>query len=437
MDSGSDGRGLRAATLRSAVKSAGALIATTLVSTLVVGCAVVLGFDGPILLAGPEAAAPEGGATSDAGIVAVGKWSSLPLPPRTFGGRDGHTAVWTGTSMILWGGETALGSANDGAAFDPTTGTWSTLPPAPIGPRSNHAAIWTGREMIVWGGADFFRERFFVDGASYDPVTATWTVLPAPPPSFRARFSAAAVWSTTTGELIVWSGSTATLLESAEDGAAYKPETKSWRLIRRAPVEGRSSTAAVWSGRRLIFLGGTVCASNVALYCSDGASYDPVDDRWTVLPPPPRGMLNGPTEHIAVTVAAPGGEAAVFWGGLQNGIYPSVYSAKGAVFDEATESWTELATPSLDDFARAPRGLPSTFATGSRFFVWGGVDSVSVLDDGALYDVSTGAWSQVAKGNLTGRQNATVVWTGSSAIFWGGSGAAVGVYLDDGAIFTP
>ena len=407
-------------------------VAIAMGPTLILGCAVVLGFDGPIVLAGADGG-PDAAAPSDARVLGVGSWSPLPAPPRTMGGREGHTAVWTGKTMIVWGGETALGSTNNGGAFDPAIGTWSSLPQAPVAGRSGHAAVWSGREMIVWGGADFFRDRVFADGASYDPSTGTWLKLPPAP--IRARSDAAAVWSTTTSELIVWSGSAATLLEAAEDGAAYKPDTKTWRLITPAPVEGRNGAAAIWSGTKLTFFGGTTCASNIALYCSDGASYDPVTDRWAVLPPPPRGMLNGPSEHVGA--AGPGTGSAVFWGGLQNGISPRVYSSQGAVFDEATQSWTALSAPSPDALERAPRGQPSTVAAGSRLFVWGGVDSLSVLDDGALYDFSTGAWIPTSKGSLSGRQNATVVWTGSSAILWGGSGAAVGVYLDDGAIFTP
>ena len=37
--------------------------------------------------------------------------------------------------------------------------------------RSLHTAIWTGSEMIIWGGSN---GGFFNDGARYDPAADTW-----------------------------------------------------------------------------------------------------------------------------------------------------------------------------------------------------------------------------------------------------------------------
>jgi hypothetical protein len=78
--------------------------------------------------------------------------------------RKAHSAVWTGTSMIIFGGITGgfpktsvnpLGwhNVDDGASYDPATDTWSPLIPGGTpGARAFHKAWWTGSEMIVWGG---------------------------------------------------------------------------------------------------------------------------------------------------------------------------------------------------------------------------------------------------------------------------------------------
>src|SRR5437588_10171953 len=65
--------------------------------------------------------------------------------------RYGHTAVWTGNQMIVWGGN----ALNTGGRYDPGTNTWLTtsVTNAPTG-RYTHTSIWTGTEMIVWGGND-------------------------------------------------------------------------------------------------------------------------------------------------------------------------------------------------------------------------------------------------------------------------------------------
>ena len=70
-----------------------------------------------------------------------------------------HTAIWTGSEMIVWGGYYQEPAATDryvntGGRYNPSTDIWiatSTIN-APDG-RDSHAAIWSGIEMIVWGGA--------------------------------------------------------------------------------------------------------------------------------------------------------------------------------------------------------------------------------------------------------------------------------------------
>src|SRR5262245_7099876 len=59
-----------------------------------------------------------------------------------------HTAVWTGTNMIVWGG----GFMNSGGRYYPDVNRWvaTSTTNAPSA-RSSHTAIWTGSEMIVWG----------------------------------------------------------------------------------------------------------------------------------------------------------------------------------------------------------------------------------------------------------------------------------------------
>jgi len=68
-----------------------------------------------------------------------------------------HTAVWTGTEMIVWGGyykDSTDHPLNTGGRYDPTADNWTTtsIVNAPAA-RSGHTAVWTDSEMIVWGGA--------------------------------------------------------------------------------------------------------------------------------------------------------------------------------------------------------------------------------------------------------------------------------------------
>jgi hypothetical protein len=70
-------------------------------------------------------------------------------------GRAFQTAVWTGSQMVVWGGGNPGAGAefNTGGRYDPATDTWtptSTIN-APSA-RDDHTAVWTGSVMVVWGG---------------------------------------------------------------------------------------------------------------------------------------------------------------------------------------------------------------------------------------------------------------------------------------------
>src|SRR5438046_5936345 len=66
--------------------------------------------------------------------------------------RHDHTAVWTGSEMIVWGGS----NLNTGGRNNPGTDSWTATSTtnAPTA-RHGHTAVWTDSEMIVWRGIDF------------------------------------------------------------------------------------------------------------------------------------------------------------------------------------------------------------------------------------------------------------------------------------------
>jgi N-acetylneuraminic acid mutarotase len=87
-------------------------------------------------------------------------------------GRANFTAIWTGTEMIIWGGDN---SGESGARYSPATDSWIAMPNSSR--RQRHSAVWTGNEMIVWGGDDPNAYSILSAGASYDPKLNTWTAL--------------------------------------------------------------------------------------------------------------------------------------------------------------------------------------------------------------------------------------------------------------------
>ncbi|MGH9443379.1 MAG: Kelch repeat-containing protein, partial [Thermoanaerobaculia bacterium] len=141
------------------------------------------------------------------GALAAESWTSTATSGAPVG-RFNHCAVWTGSRMIVWGGDsgnrTTLGS---GGVYNPESRTWTATAfgNAPSA-REVASAVWTGEKMIVWGGFQAtgnITATVFNDGAIYDPETNTWApVATSGAPS--ARYAHTAVW--TGSRMIVWGG---------------------------------------------------------------------------------------------------------------------------------------------------------------------------------------------------------------------------------------
>jgi N-acetylneuraminic acid mutarotase len=184
-----------------------------------------------------------------------------------------HTAVWTGSEMIVWGGGDTANPMNTGGRYNPLTDSWAPLSVAnaPTA-RTGHTTVWTGQEMIVWGGSD--GANVLNTGARYDPNSNSWLATGIGP---EGRVNHSAVW--TGNEMIIWAGIAAS--EDTNTGSRYNPDTDTWRSTNGFPPRARTGHAAVWSGRQMIVWGGYVLTDLplIHLVANDGG-------RYFVSPPP-------------------------------------------------------------------------------------------------------------------------------------------------------
>src|SRR5438132_817016 len=188
--------------------------------------------------------------------------------------RFGHTAVWTGSEMIVWGGSNGSGSLNTGGRYNPSTDTWTATSTtnAPDA-RFFHTAVWTGSEMIVWGG--FNGSSHFNTGGRYNSSTDTWSAT-STPTAHLARFFHTAVW--TGSEMIVWGGFNGSSYFNT--GGRYNPSTDTWTATSttNAP-DARYLHTAVWTGSEMIVWGGYGATSGT--YVKTGGRYNPTTNSWT------------------------------------------------------------------------------------------------------------------------------------------------------------
>jgi hypothetical protein len=213
----------------------------------------------------PVIASPSAGCSDD-------MWTPTTLTDAP-DARSGQTAVWTGSEMIIWGGDNGTFDVNTGGRYNPTTNSWTatTTTNAPQA-RVLHTAVWTGSEMIVWGG--YNGNSAVNTGGRYNPITDSWTdtsTTNAP----DARFSQTAVW--TGSEMIVWGGGP-NLGGGPNTGGRYNPNTNTWIATSTANApDGRDRHTAVWTGSEMIVWGGEAGTTPVRT----GGRYDPGTDTWT------------------------------------------------------------------------------------------------------------------------------------------------------------
>ncbi|MGC1211197.1 MAG: kelch repeat-containing protein, partial [Micromonospora sp.] len=228
---------------------------------------------------------------------ATNRWRPLGARAEIGEARYSPVVVWTGRQVLTWGGGACCAGdpAADGTAYTPSTDRFETLPASPLRGRIA-AGTWTGTEMVVVGGQGAYDEErdratVFADAAAYNPLTRTWRRLPPLP---APRRDATATW--TGSEVLVVGGQGGYPgYRVYADGVAYNPATNRWRPVPAMPVERRDHTA-VWTGDQLIVWGGRLMRDGVWIAPPRGYAYDPATRRWTALPTSP---LRGRTGHFA------------------------------------------------------------------------------------------------------------------------------------------
>jgi len=262
--------------------------------------------------------------------------------------RFDHTAVWTGSEMIIWGGEINVSPffVNTGGRYNPSMDSWTATNTtnAPDG-RYVHTAVWTGSEMIVWGGINF--GVYFNTGGKYSPSTDSWTgtsTTDAP----NARASHTAVW--TGSEMIVWGGSDVSSYFNT--GGKYNPSTDSWTGTSTTDApNARYDHTTVWTGSEMITWGG----ADLHNIFNTGGRYNPSTDSWTGT-----SIDDAPSARGGHTAVWSGSEMIVWSGGdghnylNTGGRYCAQSGATPTPTPTATVTPTPTATPTL-----TPRPSPT------------------------------------------------------------------------------
>jgi hypothetical protein len=311
--------------------------------------------------------------------------------------------AWTGRQLVVWGGGEGGGGnwepSAAGAAYDPAADRWELLPEAPVPGRIGASAVWTGHEVLFWGG-QAGAGTIVADGAAYDPAARRWRTLPPAPIGPRTQHQS--VW--TGREMVVWGGySRCCPVDSVlhdPGAAAFDPGADRWRRIADVPApwsgdDGFAATVAD-GGRPLVWRRGRLGA------------YDPGANSWTGVPGPPMPTPPSPsasgstTDPVALAVVA--GQDIFTWNGGAGRL-------GGLAYRPSTSTWRRTAP--LD----AQTGSAVVAAGPDRLFVAAG-QSARILE----YRIADDRWQELPLPPIPTRSGASLVWTGSELVVWGGSG---------------
>lgn len=340
-----------------------------------------------------------------------GSWSAMATAGAP-SARSLHTAVWTGSEMVVFGGtpDNATGLAT-GGRYAPASNSWlgATSPTGTPAPRYIHTAVWSGSEVIVWGGGVAGTPRD--SGGRYDPGLDEWTPTNrSTTPARRAWF--ASVW--TGSEWVVWGGFATRPggAGSTNSGGRYTPATDSWASVSlgNAPLPVQFPQS-VWTGTEMIVWGG----AEVGSVMRNGGRYSPAADSWG-----PVTDTSAPGPRYLHTAIWSGSEMIV-WGGQDIG---GVVFSSGGRYDPSANSWAALPTG-----AAPARSEHEAVWAGTEMIVWGGWDGANSIKEGRRYfPPPADAWTPTAVSPGVGSRRHSAIWSGRDLIVWGGllGGAPIG-----------
>jgi hypothetical protein len=215
----------------------------------------------------------------------LSQWELLPNPAATR--LDSTTIVGAGNELFYFSGQGIEVEEFGGWGYDPDRNIMRGIPDAPSPGRSGQVALWTSEGMLVWRGPTTL----------WNPITLEWRTAEQSPALGASPF---AVWA---GDEAIFYGSRT---EPSNTGAAYNPDTDTWRPIATAPVAVAVGVQVMaWSGEGVYVFGNW----SVSIQAQSGAVYDPASDSWRPLPPIPAeftlsgtvgGFVNGQFVVIGV-----------------------------------------------------------------------------------------------------------------------------------------
>ena len=238
---------------------------------------VQLVVDGKMFIHGGRASSRSSGLLATTGLYDPdrSRWSSLSAASN-WEPRSKHAGIVlpASTSVLLFGGRTALGYSNEFALLDVDTDQLNSVATQHLegllSPREQAQMVLAGHHVVLWGGLN--QGGALGDGLRLDLDNGLASSPISAGISGRYGFS-----MTSTGEKIIVWGGTNTQGDELSDGGIFDPSNNTWSEIPSDPlVAARHGHAAIWNGRELLIAGGMRGQQTVGDVCA----FDPLRGTW-------------------------------------------------------------------------------------------------------------------------------------------------------------
>lgn len=334
-------------------------------------------------------------------------------------------AAGTAIAAIAAGAFVAGRSGDGGSAEVSTSGAgpgWEAVSAPPLPSTEGPVLAWTGRELVLFGG-DRARNSREVDmsdeGAAYDPTTGTWRLLAESP--FDALYGVAGVW---TDDRLVVAGTPcpeevpgdSSATPDCEPGgvvaAMYDPEADAWETVAGPDDQAfRDATGAIAHG-----------ATGDAAVFEIGASLwriSPASGQWQRLPGPPldqREVLCSSATGVTAVAVAERSQASSAEGAAPPDFSRTPATMRASTLARGASRWSDVAETGSGQAPLVSVGI----CAGDSVLTLPAADGEMERTAGlGRYDARSGAWHQMAPAPVAINTRPGNTWTGAEVVVFG------------------
>ncbi|MES2774011.1 MAG: hypothetical protein V4722_07490 [Bacteroidota bacterium] len=355
-------------------------------------------------------------------------WQKLTnLPAGLLAAKDRPTFLWTGTELLVWGGN----GANDGYRYNPNSNSWTIMSSnnAPIA-RNFYLSCFTGTELIIWGGQDANTGTPISTGSRYNLTGNTWSSMTntnAPP----WLFGASSVLDGTA--MYVYGGGSYTNYSNKMNKYDLSANTWTQNTPGGTSVPVRTGATMMNHNGLIYMYGGTYTPQfSITQFLYDGYVYNTATNSWSA------NIGSGVPNYPNGTNIQRGSKVYSFGGTFGSGNnYTYVNELGVRDFTAANPAYTKLGNaPVAARFGSYADTLP-----GNRLIFWGGYTFAGSFyvpfANGIIYNIGSNSFSDIAsegappagiKANFKGISGKFVIWN---------MGDANNNAINKGFLYTP